>query len=253
MVQFLRGKKYIMNKVFKTYDRVAICHRRFPNVTFSNNFDLKNILKLSTDSFFVLLKNRDAEGRKIFLEKVAKRDTEEFDDYQAIKIRTYAIALAMYEEETQIAGSCQILDFSEISLKHLYSISSVLEVIELMNSCSYFKIPTFYLVNLPSFARVFLDTILSVAKEKLKQRIVVLKNSDDVKNFIDPDVLPKEYGGTKNFEEVVEDFSELHEKYGKYIKSLCDVKIDWNKVSENEKWNDGEEDSIGSFRKLAID
>ena len=242
-----------MNDVFKTFDRVVISNRRFPNVTYSQDYNFEKFLKLSTDSFFVQLKHRDADGRKIFLEKVAKRDPEEFDEIEAIKTRTYAISLAMYEEETQIAGSCQIVDFSEISIKHLYSISIMLEIVQLMNACSFFRIPTFYLVNLPSFARVFFDAILSVAKEKLKKRIIFVKKSEDLKNFIDPDLLPKEYGGTKNFDEVVEDFSELYEKYGKYIKTLHNVEINWSKVSEDEIWNNGEDDNIGSFRKLAID
>ena len=122
-----------------------------------------------------------------------------------------------------------------------------------MHACAFFRIPTVYFVNLPSFARVFLDTVLSVAKEKLKQRIFVVKNIEDLKNYIDPDLLPKEYGGTNNFEDVVEDFSELHKKYGKYIKSFCDVKIDWSKVSEDEVWNDSEDKNIGSFRRLELD
>ena len=241
-----------MTEVFKSFDRVIIINRRFPNVTFKD-YDFEKFLKLSTDSFFVQFKYRDADGRKIFLEKVAKKDPEEFDEIESIKTRLYAGALAMFEEETQIAGTCHIIDFSGSSLKQSYSISMMLELVEVMQTCAHIRLPSVYVINLPSFVRAVFDAILLLAKTKLKQRIILLKKSEDLKNFIDPDLLPKEYGGNKNFDEVAEDFSELYEKYGKYTKSFYDIEIDWSKVSEDEIWNNGEIGNIGSFRKLEID
>ena len=70
---------------------------------------------------------------------------------------------------------------------------------------------------------------------------------------MDSDLMPKEHGGTKNFDEVVEDISELYEKHGKCTKSYYDIKIDWSKVSEVRIWNDDETENNGSFRKHEVD
>jgi len=105
------------------------------------------------------------------------------------------------------------------------------------------------LVNLPSFAAVLIEMAKKSMKEKLRERIVLAKTMEDVKDFIKPSsILPKEYGGELSEQEHL---SRFLLKYNEGRSKLDDIykhpKVDLeirNKIV-------GE--TVGSFRKLDID
>lgn len=101
-------------------------------------------------------------------------------------------ASLLEEEETQIAGVATIIDHEGITMKHtsLFSVTDIVDFADcLKNAVGRYK--QLFLVNLPTFAVFLLDVARSTLNDKLKKRIVLPKSVDDLKNYIDPSLLPK--------------------------------------------------------------
>lgn len=155
------------------------------------------------------------------------------------------------EEETQIAGFASIIDHEGMTMKHtsLFSVSDVLDFADCMkNAVGRYK--QLFLVNLPTFAVFLLDVARSTLSDKLKQRIVLPKNMEDLKNHFNPSLLPKEYGGDLPEAEHMEIFNEYFRDIRPRLEQLRERVVDWNKVPSSKL---GVTEAVGSFRKLEID
>lgn len=107
-----------------------------------------------------------------------------------------------------------------------------------------------FLVNLPTFAVFLLDVARSTLSDKLKKRIVLPKSMDDMKNYIDLSLLPKEYGGALSEAEHMEIFNEYFKGVRPNLEKIRnDRDIEWHKAPDMKRTNE----AIGSFRKLEID
>lgn len=179
-------------------------------------------------------------------------------------------ASLLEEEETQIAGVATIIDHEGITMKHtsLFSVTDIVDFADcLKNAVGRYK--QLFLVNLPTFAVFLLDVARSTLSDKLKKRIVLPKSVDDLKNYIDPSLLPKvsfyyihyftnywfsfifqEYGGTLTEAEHMEIFNEYFKGIRPNLEKLRAKVVDWNKVPSMKL---GPADNVGSFRRLEID
>lgn len=113
-----------------------------------------------------------------------------------------------------------------------------------------------FILNLPSIAHFLLELVRSALTEKLKSRLFLRHNWDELIKCNDVDVrlLPKELGGIKSEAEMLKEFEEI-------IASRLDVlnltvrksEIDFSKVPVEKLKSNHNEEVIGSFRKLDID
>jgi hypothetical protein len=241
-----------MNDAIQSFKRVFAIAQKMPHGFNVNLSMFEKMLKLKSETWITALKHRDSEGRKIFVFRLGMYDPEEISDNESLQAIITAISLAMYEEETQIAGIVILADYSNFTMKHLYSPSTVANCVKFDNNLN-FRMQGFYNINMPSFVQFVFNLGLSMTSEKIKKRIVVMENSEDVKNFIDPKILPKEYGGDLSFEEAVDDLWKLYEKNREDYLKFVDINFDFSAIPES-WWLEGSEgDQVGSFRKLEID
>lgn len=137
-------------------------------------------------------------------------------------------------------------------MKHtsLFSVSDIVDFADCMkNAVGRYK--QLYLVNLPTFAVFLLDVARSTLSDKLKSRIILPKNMDDVKNFIDIKLLPKEFGGEISEADHMEIFNEYFRSVRPQLERIKNEReIDWNRVPDSKA---RAAETVGSFRKLEID
>jgi hypothetical protein len=116
-----------------------------------------------------------------------------------------------------------------------------------------FRMQGIYIVNLPSFGQFLLNFILSMATEKIRKRFLVMENCEDVKQFIDPKILPREYGGDLSFKESIDDLWKLYEKHREEFAKFVEFDFDCSKIPQS-WWLEGSgKEQVGSFRQLEID
>lgn len=238
-----------MDEVFRTFELHVLSRKRYPFLD-PKVFNFEAIMKLFDTGCCYPLSERDEEGRRIILWQTRKFNTEIYSNHDAIRLITYVSNVLGEEEETQIAGTVFILDHRDITLKHIYTPVDALHLTELIKTCSTARQKGYYVVNMPKFALFFVDMFKSLLSEKLKKRLLVLKNQDELKGLINQDLLPKEYGGIRTELEMMQDFQEFELRNRDVIKKFYEFDIDWSRVP-NESFKETE--SVGSFRKLEID
>jgi len=113
-----------------------------------------------------------------------------------------------------------------------------------------------HFMNIPSYANKVVEFAMTVLTDKLKNRVALHKNLDELKAKVDPKLLPKAYGGTMPLSEMIEIFKERVRKQRAAILALDDMYIEITKESANFAGNDDvdmDPGMVGSFRKLQVD
>ena len=156
----------------------------------------------------------------------------------------------MEQEETQIAGTATIIDHEGMTMKQtsMFSVTDIIDFADCIKS-SVGRHKKLYVVNLPPFALFLLEAARSRLNEKLKKRITIARDMDDLKNYFDPLLLPKESGGKYTEEEHKEYFEEYFKTVRPKLEEIKARVVDWNKVPGLKRSSE----SVGSFRKLEID
>jgi CRAL/TRIO domain len=132
------------------------------------------------------------------------------------------------------------------------SLFSVTDIVDFANCCqnAVGRYKQLFLVNLPTFAVFLLDVARTTLSEKLKQRIILAKNMEDLKQYIDPKILPAEYGGSISEAEQIETFNVYFRSVRPSLEEIKARVVDWSKVPD---LGSKTKETIGSFRKLDID
>lgn len=206
--------------------------------------------ELLSSGYAYPLVERDAEGRRIIIFNQARLNPDEFKSDDSFHLFFTMFFTLLMEEETQISGVSFILNFDGVAMRHLYSVTELVNIVKfLKNSCPG-RTKAFYLINLPTFHAYLINAVKAVLTKKLKSRLMMVKTVDDISQFVDKSLLPKELGGGKFTEtEMMEKFMEMLEGNLTHLKRMSEFVIDLNKLSASRDF----QDNIGSFRKLEID
>lgn len=242
-----------MKETFQAFERVYLAEKRYPKFFEYSEENMQKMFKLFDTGYCYPLPGRDDEGRKIILMRTGKLDYDVFSTHDSVRLLIYVITALLEEEETQIAGIMLIFDHANSTIRHAISPVDLLDLMDFSKKCSAVRQKGTIVMNLPSFGVVLLELFRSVLSEKMKKRLVVLKNSDDLKNHVNLSMLPKEYGGTTSEAEILESFLQFRESKRANLQMLLDAKIDWDNVNHDKVWSNHDDEGIGSFRKLEID
>lgn len=241
-----------MNETYRGLERVYLASKRYPQFFDYQREDLDKAFELFQTGYCYPLSERDDEGRRIIFLQTRKWNPEVFSVYDATRLLTFVVTVLLEEEETQIAGIIFVFDHAGVTMRHAMSPADLIAFMDFSKNCSACRQKGTIIMNLPSFANVLLELFKSVLSEKLKKRLFLLRHTEDLKDHINPKLLPKEYGGVKPEAEMMEDFRKLRIERQAMLDKLLNYKVDWNKVAYDKIWSNGDE-NIGSFRKLEID
>lgn len=241
-----------MKEAFETFERLSLIKKRYSRFFDVEKSSYATILKLYETGFCYPLKNSD-EGRRIILIQTNKWNPEIFSVYDTIRLYCFVISTLLEEEETQIAGIITIFDYQELTLQQMMSPKDLMEFIDFVKNCSTTRQKGSYIVNLPSIGNVLMEFTKSILSQKLRERLFIVKHTNDLKNFINPSLLPEKYGGDQKEKEMLESFLNLYDKHRENVHKSLEFEPDWSKVSHEKIWSKNEDEPIGSFRKLEID
>lgn len=217
--------------------------------------DLKVVIELYKTGYIYPLKERDENGRKTILIQLKRMDPDAFTSADAFKVSSLVYAVMMEDEESQIAGFNFIVDCADVTLRSmsLFSMTDLKNFVDSLKNSSVGRFKSFYILNLPTFAIYLFDIAKSTLTEKLRNRIVLPKDIEELKQHINPSILPKEFGGGDVTEvEMVELFGLEILKHQPQLEQLNEMSIDLNMLSKT-NGKSSVEGTVGSFRKLDID
>jgi hypothetical protein len=187
-----------MAKSIKNLEYFVSSIQHFPQYygNFEAVFEENSIRKLDFGGL-LLMPERQKDGSRIILNRPKVLDILKLSPTELIRVGIAASMLVNGEEETQIAGVINIYDMTDFPKRLLtyFTFSDYKNIIYLLAHVLPLRLKGFYIVGLPSFARQFLNWGLSFVHKKLKKRVIFVKDLEELKNFVDFQLLPLEYGG----------------------------------------------------------
>lgn len=257
MLQFLRAKKYNMNDAMQTFERFYLARKRYPQFFPPDSPNFKRAMEIYKTGYCYPLAERDDDGCRIVFIQTRRLDAENYTVFDGMRLSMFVMGVLMEEEETQISGIKMIYDHQDITTKHLMLPKDMMDFVELVKTVSAGRQKGSYIVNLPSIAHFLLELVRNALTEKLKNRLFLFHNWDELKQCkdINPKLLPKELGGGEKTEaEMMKEFEGLvYERWDVLEKAAIAANLDWSKVPIDKLKASGSEEVIGSFRKLEID
>lgn len=231
LLQFLRTKKFRMNKATELFENYMLLKHSNPRYDF-NDAAISKLWALYETGVAYPLTERDEEGRRIIFVQTRKLDPKLFSATDALQLLTWIAKVILEEEETQIAGIITIIDQSEISFNHLrlLSMRDAIDFVSVVRNGSVGRQKGMYLVSLPGFASFMLEIGKKAAGEKLKKRIHLVENMKAMKGLIDPKLLPLELGGEIPEAEMMSTFKKLAEERERDVRSIQEG-IDWERIA----------------------
>lgn len=196
-------------------------------------------------------------GRVIFA-CASNFDASKFTSAQMAKVHSLICEYLMDEEESQIAGYCYVTDEGGLTMSHvsLWSFVDLRNMLRCIQNSTPMRHKENHFINIPSYANKVIEFGLNIVSDKLKKRVFLHKNLEELTAHVNPALLPKEYGGVKPMADIIRDFKADLKKFRDKILYLDDMYIEITNSPTNWIGNDDsdiETGVIGSFRKLQVD
>ncbi|GIX86107.1 clavesin-2 [Caerostris darwini] len=196
LLRFLRVRKFNDERaanLVKDHYRYRIKHPRL----FRRPKDMEPILRCN---MFNYLAHRDAQGRAIFIMKIANWCPETYNFKEFVGAGNTLSHWVLKNPVTQINGYVGNWDFKDYSFQHFSNSCSprlMWMLSALMQDCFPGRFKVAYCVNCPPLADVVWKLFKPLIREKYRKRVVVIgSDMADLHKYIHASVLPIEYGGT---------------------------------------------------------
>ncbi|XP_050442756.1 alpha-tocopherol transfer protein-like isoform X2 [Adelges cooleyi] len=209
-------------------------------------------------SFFVPLPNPTHEGHRVVLYSArTAEDVDKFvyDDFIKSCFITYDLRIAHLDT---CKKDIYILDTINLSMNHMtVFLLNVKKTIECMFAAYPTRIHEIHIVNKKSFLQPLLNIVIRLLKKKISNRIFNHNSIEELKNYIDPSILPLNYGGSypKTSDEVIDEWYVELTKHREWLIAQESIVADKSKRPKNSNTNlDSFKNATeGSFRKLEVD
>lgn len=256
LVTFLRGCKYSLEKAKKKIEMYYVARTITPE--FFNNRDpsdkfLQEIIKLGL--IMPLPVDESKSDPRIILTRLGGYDYAKYDFLSVMKV-TYLMAdwCMIHSDVTIISGHISIVDLRGCGLSLMTQITPTL-IKKLSSLLEPFpvRIKAIHLVHPPRGIETAFKLFMSVCHEKLRSRVFMHENFDELHKVVDKKHLPVEYGGTnKSLPEVINDWNEQLLKDREWF--LSDAQYRADNVNGSSATDKGSLfGAEGSFRSLNID
>lgn len=85
LLQFLRTKKYMMDRVFQTFEHFILAQKKYAKWFDFQEEDFDRMMELYRTGYAYPLAKRDSEGKKILLVQVKKLNPDYFTSADSIR------------------------------------------------------------------------------------------------------------------------------------------------------------------------
>ncbi|XP_076244833.1 clavesin-2 [Calliopsis andreniformis] len=255
LLRFLRTKKFSLPMAEEMLERYLTIRQLYP--AWFQNLDIEdpNIEAIIDAGYLIPLLERDRHGRRVILSCAGRFDPYKYTSAQMAQAHSLVVEALLDDEENQVRGYTHINDESGLTMGHLsaWSLTDIRNMLRCIQNSTPMRHKETHFVNIPSCANKFIEFAISLLNDKLKARILVHKSVEELKDAIEPRILPKEYGGEIPLSEMIAAFKKTLKEYRDRIKALDDMYIEISSVDCRLVSNDELNGIPGSFRKLEVD
>ncbi|KAG8229848.1 hypothetical protein J437_LFUL009123 [Ladona fulva] len=265
LLRFLRTKKFSVPQAQEILERYLTIRQAYPIWFRGLSVDDKIVNEILDCGYLIPLPQRDQFGRKVILSCPGRLDSHKYTATDVIRTHSVVVEVLMDDEESQIKGFVYINDERGLQMSHLsmWTFNELRRITKCIQNSTPMRHKETHFINMPSFANKLIEFVISILSEKLKKRVKFHNSIDDLKDYIDPKILPKEYGGSISTVDMIVDFKKLMYERRDSVHALEEMNISVQKDAKGiasalgDLADDDEMDAIsgiaGSFRKLEVD
>ncbi|CAK1591190.1 unnamed protein product [Parnassius mnemosyne] len=254
LLRFLRTKKYSIPQACSMLERYLTIRQMYPQ-WFQKLDPLDPKVAAVIDAgYLVPLPKRDAEGRRVVLSCMGRFDPHLYDSCVMARVHSMIVELLLDEPRSQLLGYTHVNDEAGMQMPHvsLWSLSDVRIMLNCIQNSTPMRHKCTHFVNIPHYGVKFFEFAVSLLSEKLKDRVMFHRTSEELTKHVDPAILPKEYGGTVPLKDMVEELKRNLLKRREELLALDEMCVDLYALEKNDLTQDIHS-TAGSFRKLELD
>lgn len=248
---YLRKHKFNVPKTFEALETYLMYSQFYPQ--WLENIDIMShdMQEFFDSGVMYPLPSRDKYDRQVFMIVLKNFDCDKFnfDDFvrAAVSIFLYLTNI----EVNQVTGMTCVLICDQLSLGFvkLFNFSNIIHSLRQLWYGTGVRLKGFFFVNMPLIGVATVEVIRQLASEKMRDRIHVL-GSNELSDYIDVNILPKEYGGELSEADILIDFKIQFYKQREFILETSN-----SHITDFESLKIDNTDYLvpGSFRSLEID
>ncbi len=258
LLVFLRAKKFSIPKATKLLKHFFVSTNNLSQYFKDLDVTSPTMKDVLETGFVLVMPEKDKDGCVVLIYRPGVMDPTKFTATDLFRFEIAVVQrILLTEEETQIAGSCNIFDFTSFpkSLLTFLSFSDIKNMIYLLGNVMPARLKYFYIVGLPSFASQLFEWGAGFINKKLKNRLKFVKDYEELKKIVDVDLLPLEFGGKVPIKDLIRNLDENLQRDRELILWSNDVEVDLKGQSKNTvaiQQEIGTSES-GSFKALEFD
>nr|CAD7429939.1 unnamed protein product [Timema monikensis] len=263
LLRFLRVKKFSLPMAQQMLLKYLNLRQ-----TFSHMFQNLDVLsspvhELISSGYIVVSPKRDKQGRRVIITTAGRFDPYKFKNVDMAKAHMITYEACLDDEQTQIAGFTHVGDVADVSAAFitLWSPTEFSTIVKWGEQSVPMRHKEIHILNVPTALKYVYDFAHNRFSEKMKNRFIIHNSLEELHKKVDPQVLPKEYGGVMPLSQMTDLWmKELISKRGQLL-ALDDMKLLSNKGIMTRKNNNnniygglnGIAGLPGSFRRLEVD
>ncbi|XP_063387897.1 clavesin-2-like [Cydia fagiglandana] len=254
LLRFLRTKKYSVPQACAMLERYLTLRQVHPH-WFQKLDPLDPKIAAVIDAgYLVPLPKRDSEGRRVVLSCMGRFDPHVYDSCVMARVHSMIVEMLLDEPRSQLLGYTHVNDEAGMQMPHvsLWSFNDVRTMLNCIQNSTPMRHKCTHFVNVPHYGAKFFEFAVSLLSDKLKDRVMFHRNTQDLNKHVDPAILPKEYGGTVPLRDMIEELKRKLLKHREELLALDEMCVDVNALEKNDITQDVHS-TAGSFRKLELD
>ncbi|XP_057333775.1 clavesin-2 [Microplitis mediator] len=255
LLRFLRTKKFSVPMAQEMLERYLTIRQLYPD--WFQNLDINDpdIEAIIDSGYLVPLLEKDEHGRQVILSCAGRFDPYKYTSAQMARAHSLVVESLLDDEENQVRGYTHVNDESGLTMGHVsaWSLTDIRNMLRCIQNSTPMRHKETHFINIPNCATKVLEFALSLLSDKLRARIMVHKSLDDLKEAVNPKILPKEYGGIVPLADMIAAFKDKLRKKRTELKALDDMYIEISPKDSCSSSSEGLCGISGSFRKLEVD
>jgi hypothetical protein len=256
LVRFLRVSKYSLTRATKELQAHLTNRKKYADYFGSFDVNQSRLAAILDANFILVTPKTDSDGCRVVFARPGLLNFDEFSNIDFMRSIFAMAEIVANMEEVQIVGLKLIIDLSNTTMKTFGQLSAknYRDMGELFRS-SWFRMKIGYIVNAPKFAAHVVNFLVGFCKPKVKNRLRFLIGPDELKQHIDGNVLPQEYGGIVSIEDCRVYLKDLLQEMREKLLQFSEIEAEFEDSFGERAGGSGELEfgAIGSFRKLELD
>ncbi|XP_045503267.1 alpha-tocopherol transfer protein-like [Colias croceus] len=256
LMTFLRGCKFSLEKTKRKLDMYFTMRTAVPEFFTNRDVTIPELQEILKIVQMPPLPGLTPDGRRVVLMRGLDKDAQTPNVADAFKLALMMGDVRLKEEIEGVAGDIYILDASVATPTHFAKFTPTLvkKFLVCVQEAYPVKLKQVHIINVSPLVDKIVNFVKPFLKEKIRERIFIHGDANELYKHVPQDMMPAEYGGKAG------PMDDLHNAWVKRLEEYKEWFAEQENVKANEALRPGKPTNYdelfgidGSFRQLVID